>query len=54
MSKQQTSKAKGKQYREIKYTFVIVHNVQNSESSQDSTYKTDIDASLMEAGLPER
>jgi len=33
---------------------IIVHNVQNSKSSHDSTYKTYIDTRLMEAGMPER
>ena len=32
---------------------VIIHNVQNITSSHDSTYKTDIDTRLMEAGMPE-
>jgi len=42
MSKQQTNKTKGKHYRESKchYFIVIIHNVQNSKSSHDHTYKT--------------
>ena len=31
----------------------IIHNVQNITSSHDSTYKTDIDTRLMEAGMPQ-
>ena len=33
---------------------VIIHNVQNSKLSHDSTHKTDRDTSLMEAGMPKR
>jgi len=56
MSKQQTNQTKRKHDRESKCDslIVITHNVKNSKSSYDSTYKTDTDTRLMEAGMPER